>query len=327
MRYWSVDVLDAGGRLRRCVDSDLGRSVHNDCLLRNDHLPDAFSVLVLWLAVGTVASASLLVVTLLPGLVPARQSDILVVEFPQVKNLVLVRPQHFYHLNTGQPFPFVRIAQGSHCVSQQRGVPSMEVVVCRELEVVPAGDLSVEQLQVEGEVCERVELLGVEEEAGLEEREADRKGFCCRLVGSVVLRALGDKPHFLGGQVGECLFEGRLVEVGLFVGPAVQVGDLDLPLLVDEDVRRPHIAHLAADSAEVGRTAGQRVEQVPQLLLLEVLVHLDAVLDLLLEEVGVILVEDLAYGGSTLRVPAVPHRPLLRYWCFTGRRRVSLSSN
>jgi hypothetical protein len=160
MRDGSSDVLDAKWRLGG-VDSDLGRSVHDDCLLRNDHLPDPIRLSVL--SIGTESSASLLVVALLPDLISAGQSDIFMLKLPQVQNLVLIRPQNFLNLSARQSLPFVRVTQSCHCISKQRRVSSMRVVICGEFEVVPIIHLPVEQFEIESEIGERVQLFGVEE--------------------------------------------------------------------------------------------------------------------------------------------------------------------
>lgn len=128
----------------------------------------------------------------------------------------------------------------------------------------------------------------------MEEGEADGERLGCCFVGSVILRPFGDELHLLWCQVGEGLLEGGLIEVGLFVGPTIEIGDFDLSLLIDEYVVGPDIADFAVDPTELSRAAGQRIQQIPQLFLLEMFVHFDTVLDLFLEEVGVVLVEDLS---------------------------------
>ena len=141
MRDGSSDVLDAKWRLGG-VDSDLGRPVHDDCLLRNDHLSDPICLSVL--LIGTETFVSLLVVALLPDLISAGQSDIFMLKLPQVQNLILIRSQNFLNLSTRQSLPFIRVAQSCNCISKQWRVSSMRVIICGEFEVVPISDLLVE---------------------------------------------------------------------------------------------------------------------------------------------------------------------------------------
>lgn len=105
--------------------------------------------------------------------------------------------------------------------------------------------------------------------------------------------AFGYQADFLRGKVGELLFKGSLVEVGTFVRPTEQVTNFYLSLLIDEDIIRPHITYLTVDFGKVTGTAAETIEQIPKFLFLEVLAHLDTVLDLLFEDIRVILVEDL----------------------------------
>jgi hypothetical protein len=56
-----------------------------------------------------------------------------------------------------------------------------------------------------------------------------------------------------------------------------------------------------------------------------VFAHLDAVLDLLLEEIGVVFVVYLDEGRGTLQTPAFPQRPFWLKSCFWGRSKFYLS--
>ena len=89
------------------------------------------------------------------------------------------------------------------------------------------------------------------------------------------------------------MFEGGFVEVGAFVGPAVEVAYFDLSLFVDEDVVGSDISYFAVDFIEILGAGDEGVEEVPQFFFFEVFAHLNSVLYFLLEEVGVVFIADL----------------------------------
>lgn len=116
------------------------------------------------------------------------------------------------------------------------------------------------------------------------------------------------------------------MEASFFVRPRKDVGDFDLSLLIDEDIVGSDITDLSVDRVEVSGAADQAVEQVPQLLLLKVLVHVDSVLDFLLKKIRIVLVEDLYLICVTLTEPTLPQNPLGVNSCLTGIKSASLSS-
>ena len=59
------------------------------------------------------------------------------------------------------------------------------------------------------------------------------------------------------------MFEGSFIEVGAFVGPAVEITYFDLSLLVDEDVVGSDISYFAVDFIEILCAGDQGVEEVP----------------------------------------------------------------
>jgi hypothetical protein len=125
---------------------------------------------------------------------------------------------------------------------------------------VPLSDVSVEFFEIEGEMCHRVEFSGVEEKSTLEQRESNGEGLCCDFVAIIILYSFGDDSEFFGCKIGECLFEGGFFEVGAFVGPTVQICDLDLSFLVDEDVVGSYITDFTVNFVEVRGAAHQTIE-------------------------------------------------------------------
>lgn len=105
--------------------------------------------------------------------------------------------------------------------------------------------------------------------------------------------ALASCLGLLWRQVGFLVVVDCLYVIGDLTGPREQVAELDVALLVDEDVFWPDIAHFGVDFLEVVGRCHQRVQQVPDLGLLEVPLHPLPVLELLGENVRVVVVVDL----------------------------------
>lgn len=87
---------------------------------------------------------------------------------------------------------------------------------------------------------------------------------------------------------------------------------------------RPHVADLPINGLEVLGSADQVIQQVPDLLLIEVLGNGPAILNLLREEIGEVLIVDLHNDGFTFALPVLPHHPLGWYSCLIGSMRPSL---
>ena len=90
-----------------------------------------------------------------------------------------------------------------------------------------------------------------------------------------------------------------LVEVGLLVGPAEPVANLDLSLIIDEDIVGTHISDLAIYRGEIFRSQKQSIKQIEHLGLFKVAVCAHAIVDLVLKEVGEVVIVDLGVGGNT----------------------------
>lgn len=125
-------------------------------------------------------------------------------------------------------------------------------------------------------------------------------------------------------EVGGFVIEDGLHVVVLFVGPAVDVGQLDLPIFVDEDVLRAHIAELLLSLLEVLGSGDGRIQQVPYLALVEKLVEALAVIDFVGEQVRVVFVEDLTGKLATFTMPVEPQRPSFWNSKCSGSSRFSL---
>lgn len=139
-----------------------------------------------------------------------------------------------------------------------------------------------------------VELCTGSEHAGLDEGDADGKSLRDELVMSEVGLALLGVFNFLRGQVSEFMFVDGLLVVGVFCWPGAQIGDADLPALVDKYVLGADVTDLAAGVLEYVSGGSQGVDQVPHLGLGEVVVVRPPVLDFLVEQVRIIVEVDLS---------------------------------
>jgi hypothetical protein len=92
------------------------------------------------------------------------------------------------------------------------------------------------------------------------------------------------------------------------MGPGVLAGDLGLAVVVDEDVAGLDVAHLLAALVEERGRLEQVEAEVPELHVLEGLDRLvRAVVDLVPQQEGVVVVLDLRGRGRTLQTPFAPH--------------------
>lgn len=99
----------------------------------------------------------------------------------------------------------------------------------------------------------------------------------------------------------------ELVEVGLLAGEADGADEFDEAVVVDKDAAGVHVPDLCVVLLELGPGPDQVVKQVPDLGLQEVAVDLLPVLDLHLEDVGVVVVPELSGGRGTFTTPLDPH--------------------
>jgi len=159
----------------------------------------------------------------------------------------------------------------------------------------------------------------------LKQSDSNRKRFGKDLVSCILVIAFRYQNHFLRREVSELFFEGSLLKIGFFVRPRKDVGNLDLPFLIDEYVVGSDISYLSVDRVKISGTADQAVEEIPQLLLFEVFVHVDSIIDFLLEKVRIVFIVDLCNLRLTLTEPTLPQNPLGVNSCLLGIRSVSLS--
>ena len=99
-----------------------------------------------------------------------------------------------------------------------------------------------------------------------------------------------EQVHLLWREVGALLLVGCLFKILLLVRPAVTVNYLYMSIFIDEDVVRAHISDLPTHRRKVATRLHQSVQQVPKLLLVEVLLHLNTVRKLLAKQVRVVFV-------------------------------------
>jgi hypothetical protein len=116
----------------------------------------------------------------------------------------------------------------------------------------------------------------------------------------------------------------QFVEVSLLAGKAAGADELDESIVVDEDVEGVHISNFKVVFLKLRPCAHHAVEQVPQLSLQEEAADLAAVVDLHLEDVGVVVVGELHGEGVTLTSPVEPHRPVDSKTVLLGSRSTSL---
>jgi hypothetical protein len=99
-----------------------------------------------------------------------------------------------------------------------------------------------------------------------------------------------------------------------------------LSLWRDEDVLRADVSKFEALGVEGAGSGNDGVDEVPKFSLLEVLVlHGEAIDDLIAEEVGVVLVLDLGGEGSTVLMPPLPQNSVFSNFWLIGRKMFSNS--
>ena len=275
------------------VDFGLGRPADDDCLLGHDDGRRLRLRLVLhkYFFGGTVRALDDFgrtdgLLRTLPGdhfLTLERQVDRIAIEFLQIEDLVGMRPQQFLNPQTAQPLPLVRVAHPRHNISQQRRVSPEPLPLHSKLQMVPSPHPLAQLPQINRIIFNIVQLLSIEQRSRLQQGDPNRKRLGQYFISIIVVVPLSDKFEFLGREVGESLRECSFLKIGVLIRPTVQIGNFDLPLLIDKDVVRPHIPNFTINPAKIPRTAHQRIQQVPQLLLLKMFIHLNSVLNLLLE--------------------------------------------
>jgi hypothetical protein len=102
----------------------------------------------------------------------------------------------------------------------------------------------------------------------------------------------------------------HFIEVGFLAREAAGADEFDESVVVDEDVGGVDVADLEAVLLELGAAADETVEQVPQLGLEEEARQFAAVVDLGLEDVGVVVVGELRVRRGTRTSPVEPQSPV-----------------
>lgn len=103
-----------------------------------------------------------------------------------------------------------------------------------------------------------------------------------------------DVLQLLWSEIGGFLLENCFKVVCLLVGPSVLAGSLHLSFVAYENILRSHVSHLYGTSMEEICSIDDRVDEVPQLRLLEVLaLHFSSVVDLITQKVGIVFVLNL----------------------------------
>lgn len=241
------------------------------------------------------------------------QRYILMIKLLEVQDFVLIRPQHFFNLQTPQPFFIVGMAQSSHYVLQQRAITLIMIRLSHETRILPFGYFICQLIQINWKMFNRVQFLCIEKQTRLKEGQTDRKRFRYDLICCILMISLWNEPHFFRREVGQLSLEGSFVEVGALVRPTVQISYFDLTFLVDENVIGSDIADLTIDSTEVTSTWTETVEQVPEFFFFKVFAHFYAVLYFFFKKIGIVFVEDLSVRRFTLTDPTFPQNPLLLY--------------
>jgi hypothetical protein len=106
--------------------------------------------------------------------------------------------------------------------------------------------------------------------------------------------------------------------------PAAEGGNLELPVLVEEDVVWPDVSEVV--SREPGFVLGldEFEEQVPDLGFVEAGLPAVAVVDLTADQVAILLIEDLFPLRGTSAVPIVEQIPLRENTDLSGRKMYSV---
>ena len=109
-----------------------------------------------------------------------------------------------------------------------------------------------------------------------------------------------------------------------FEWEGVECGYFDLSLIIEEYVFRSDISEEFVGVEGFGFGLDHGVEEVPHVLFVEFLLFVEAVVDLVIEEIGVVGVVYLFVVSDTSTVPAVPQSEVLVNACWRGRKRVGL---
>ena len=102
----------------------------------------------------------------------------------------------------------------------------------------------------------------------------------------------------------------NLIEVGLLPREAASADQFNKSIVIDEYVAGMHISNLGMVLLELRASTDHIVQQIPQFSLQEEAIDLPPVLDLDLEDVGVVIVGELCESKGTRTSPLEPQRPV-----------------
>ena len=134
-----------------------------------------------------------------------------------------------------------------------------------------------------------IDMIDTSYDSCLQSCQADCEWFCLVLVDVGFLLALLAGVGFFWRKVCKLFLNDGFNVVGGLAWPRVQIWNFDLSFFIDEQIMRPNVSNLTPKFPKIMSRCYERVQQIPNLWLIEMPLNLSPVFELISQHIGIVI--------------------------------------